>query len=130
VAVTVAEPGVVADTREVRIVPLVFAIVSVTWLVIGPPASGSVPPGKVPNVVVNTTSVPMGMGALLVSLSVAVIADEEVPSAGMLAGLAVKRIDPITTAEELTVISTESVTFVSLALVAITVSTPSTVPAV
>jgi hypothetical protein len=80
--------------------------------------------------VVKSTSVPMGMGALLVSLSVAVMADDVVPSAGMLAGLAVNVIDPITTAEALTVILTESDTFVSLTLVAITVSTPTKVPAV
>jgi len=81
VAVTVAAPAVVPAIKETVTIPVSSAVVTLAL-------------DKVPSVVVKFTVVPAGTGFPLASLTVAVIALELEPSAGMLVGDAVRVMDP------------------------------------
>jgi len=77
--------------------------------------------------VVKTTGVPMGTGLPEVSLTTAVIADELVPSAEMLAGLAVSTMEPTETVPSLIIILSNWVTPPDSAVI---VATPPVTPAI
>ena len=81
VAVTSADPGVVPAIRETDTIPVSSAVVTLVL-------------DKVPRVVEKVTVVPAGTGFPLASLTVAVIALELEPSAGMLVGEADRVMDP------------------------------------
>jgi hypothetical protein len=117
VAVTVAVPGSEADIRETVTTPVSSAVEAV-WVVL--------PLENFPRVVEKTAENPFCAGFPAVSLITAVMALEVVPSAGMLAGAAVRVIDPTVplTRVMLTVLET-----LLLAMARIT-TLPAVVPAV
>ena len=89
-AVTVAVTLVIDDSevKETATTPVELGVDVVTVLV---PLSA-----KVPALVTNVTDVPAGTGSPELSLIIAMMPDELIPSAAILAGLAVRVMDPIT----------------------------------
>ena len=81
VAVTVADPAVVPAIKETDTIPVASGVATVYVV---PPLL------NLPRFVVNVTDVPGVTGAPPLSLRVAVMVEELVPSAGMLVGLAVR----------------------------------------
>ena len=79
VAVTVATPAVLAEINETETTPVASGVVTVTLVP---------PPLNVPRSVVKVTLVPGWTGALALSLKVAVMVEELLPSAGILVGSA------------------------------------------
>lgn len=98
-AVTSADPGVVAAIRETQTMPVASGVITVIVCV---------PFIKVPRVVVKVTKVPVETGSFAVSFISAVMVLELVPSAGMMAGSAVKVMEPTgTIATKLTVLAAD-----------------------
>ena len=90
-----ADPGVVAETRETDTTPVSVGVITV---------SVCAPFEKVPRLVVKVTEVPLGTAAPLLYVTVAVMAEELVPSAGMVMGFATRVMEPTSLASKETVV--------------------------